>query len=67
MVYLNIILTILCIILLSFLVFGFLLFRKFGKKFSNFQNPTNFPGFGDPEEMRESLKMMKNLMKMKNF
>lgn len=67
MVYLNVILTILCLILLSFLVGFIYIFKKYGKKLSNLTKTTpnlgGFPPIGDPKQMEESMKMINNLMK----
>jgi preprotein translocase subunit SecG len=63
MVYLNVILTILCLILLVFLVFGVILYKKYGKTMSKLSNSSPLPNFGDPKSMEESMKMVNNLMK----
>jgi len=60
MIYLNVILTILCLILLSFLVGFIFLFKKYGKKLSNLGQ---VPRIGDPKQMEESMKMIGKLMK----
>lgn len=63
MVYLNVILTVLCLILLSFLVFGVFLYKKFGKSLTNLKDTPVLPNFGDPKQMEQSMKMINNLMK----
>ena len=67
MIYLNVILTILCLILLSFLVLGFILIKKYGETFSGLTKTNKmkdqFPNLGDPKNMEESMKMINNLMK----
>jgi hypothetical protein len=67
MVYLNVILTILCVILLSFLIAFIYLIKKYGKKLSNLSKTTSnlggFPPLGNPKQMEESMKMIGNLMK----
>jgi hypothetical protein len=64
MVYLNVILTVLCLILLSFLGFGIFLYKKFGNGLSNLKNSQQInPNFGDPKHMGDAMKMIDNLMK----
>ena len=60
MIYLNVILTILCLILISFLVLGVSYAKKLTKNnpFKG-QIPTN----GDPKQIEESMKMINNLFK----
>jgi|LauGreDrversion4_2_1035121.scaffolds.fasta_scaffold298385_2 ABC-type dipeptide/oligopeptide/nickel transport system permease subunit len=61
--YLNFILTVLCLILLSFLGFGIFLYKKFGNTMSNFKQGPQIPTLGDPKHMEESMKMINSLMK----
>ena len=67
MIYLSIILTIICLILLTFLVCAVVLIKKYGGKMSNFTKNTpisgDFPPIGDSKQMEESMKMISNLMK----
>ena len=60
MIYLNVILTILCLILVSFLVLGI----HYGKKLSK-NNPFKgqIPTGTDSKQIEESMKMMNNLFK----
>jgi hypothetical protein len=67
MIYLSIILTIICLILLSFLIGAVVLIKKYGGKMSNFTKNTpissSLPPIGDSKQMEESMKMISNLMK----
>jgi NADH:ubiquinone oxidoreductase subunit 3 (subunit A) len=67
MIYLSIILTIICLILLSFLIGAVVLIKKYGGKMSNFTKNTpissGLPPIGDSKQMEESMKMISNLMK----
>ena len=67
MIYLSIILTIICLILLSFLIGAVVLIKKYGGKMSNFTKNTSISGslppIGDSKQMEESMKMISNLMK----
>jgi len=65
--YLNFILTVLCLILLSFLLCGLFFWKKYGKKLIKFKDNNPFLGNPNnptaPKEMMESLKMINNLFK----
>ena len=67
MVYLNFILTVLCLILLTFLVGIIYIWKKFGKKLINKVNNNPFlgkaPSIGDPKQMEESMKIIGNMFK----
>ena len=67
MIYLNVILTVLCVILLSFLVGILYFWKKYGKKLMKFGKNTpstsELPKIGDPKQMEESMKMIGNLLK----
>jgi hypothetical protein len=67
MIYLSIILTIICLILLVFLIGAVILIKNYGGKMSNLTKntpiPGNFPPIGDSKQMEESMKMISNLMK----
>ena len=65
--YLTFILTVLCLILLSFLVSAIVFWKKYGKKLLKFKENNPFLGNPNspntPKEMVESLKMINNLFK----
>jgi|688.fasta_scaffold466071_3 hypothetical protein len=67
MVYLNFILTVLCLILLTFLVGIIYFWKKIGKKLVNKVNNNPFignsPNIGDPKQMAESMKIIGSLFK----
>jgi hypothetical protein len=67
MVYLNFILTVLCLILLTFLVGIIYIWKKFGKNLVNKVNNNPFlgksPNIGDPKQMEESMKIIGNMFK----
>lgn len=67
MIYLSIILTIICLILLVFLIGAVVLIKNYGGKMSNLTKNTSisggFPPIGDSKQMEESMKMISNLMK----
>ena len=74
MIYLNVILTILCIILISFLILALYLVKEYKNKIKNFPTQLNtdwrnVPNFGNKEEMNNMTemanKMMKELFKVK--
>jgi hypothetical protein len=59
MIYLNIILTILCLLLLTLLVVGFLFYRKFK---SNVGKVSHLKGFdGLPDELKEPFKLKETM------
>lgn len=70
MIYLNFILTILCLILLSFLVCIIYFWKKYGKNLLKMTQKTPFSGgyplMGDPNQLGEAMKMMNNLFKNTN-
>lgn len=59
--YLNFILTVLCLLLLAFLVCGFILFKKI-RKFAS-KNPQ----FINPQALEQTKKMMDSMKQMGNF
>jgi predicted Holliday junction resolvase-like endonuclease len=74
MVYLNVILTILCVILISFLILALYLVKEYKNKIKNFPTQLNTdwrntPNFGNKEEIDNMTeianKMMKELFKVK--
>jgi hypothetical protein len=60
--YLNFILTVLCLILLAFLVSGVLLFKKIMKYIRNNRNPGGQPNFGDAMGFLQGMQNIKNMM-----
>jgi predicted Holliday junction resolvase-like endonuclease len=74
MIYLNVILTILCVILISFLILALYLVKEYKNKIKNFPTQLNtdwrnVPNFGNKEEMNNMTemanKMMQELFKVK--
>lgn len=65
MIYLNIILTILCITLIGMTVTFIVFWKSYQKTINNFKQKT--PQFGDPNTFRESMKMIENLFKNKGL
>jgi len=75
MVYLNVILTILCVILISFLILALYLVREYKNKIKNFPTQLNtdwnknIPNFGNKAEMDNMTemanKMIQELFKVK--
>ena len=69
MLYLNVILTILCLILISFLILAIYLVKEYKNKFKQFPSQMN-PTWGNipkaPEDLNEmTAKLMKELFKGK--
>jgi len=66
MIYLNVILTILCLILLSFLVLSILLFRKYSKKLGNLGKITSVSietsPFSQLNQFEDGMKIISKLM-----
>jgi hypothetical protein len=70
MIYLNFILTVLCLILLSFLVCIILFWKKYGKNIIKLSqnNPFmgKYPVINDSKQMEDSMKLIGNLFKTLN-
>lgn len=75
MMYLNVILTILCVILISFLILALYLVKEYKNKIKNFPTQLNtdwnknIPNFGNKEDLDKMAemtnKMMRELFKQK--
>lgn len=75
MIYLNVILTILCVILTSFLILALYLVKEYKNKIKNFPTQLNtdwnknIPNFGNKEDLDKMTemtnKMMRELFKQK--
>jgi predicted PurR-regulated permease PerM len=69
MIYLNVILTVLCLILISFLILAIYLVKQYKNKFKQFpsqMNPTWGKISNSPEDLNEmTTKLMKELFKGK--
>jgi predicted PurR-regulated permease PerM len=75
MIYLNVILTILCVILISFLILALYLVKEYKNKIKNLPSQLNtdwsknIPNFGNEDEMDNitemANKMMQELFKVK--
>lgn len=67
MIYLNVILTILCIILISFLIFAIYIVKEYKNKVKQFPSQMNMDwGQKVPEDLNEmTAKLMKELFKGK--
>ena len=68
MVYLNVILTLLCVILISFLILALYLVKEYKNKIKNFPTQLNtdwknVPNFGNKEELDNMTEMANKMMK----
>jgi uncharacterized membrane protein YraQ (UPF0718 family) len=63
MIYLNIILTILCIILIGMTIALITFWKSYQKTITAFKQKT--PQFGDPNTFKESMKIIENLFNNK--
>ena len=70
MVYLNVILTILCVILISFLILALYLVKGYKNKIKNFSNQLNtdwnstpYLNFGDKQDMNKMTEMTNKMIR----
>jgi hypothetical protein len=63
MTYLNIILTILCVILITYPIAIFFVIKKYGRNFMDKMKGNMMNGMGDPMNMKESMDMISKMFK----